>query len=95
MISKQSRFKSYWRSNVCLILGLLLVWLLITFVPIYFARNLTHFFIFGWPFSFWMAAFGAPSSFLLIVGFYAWWMDRQDARLRTDTASSETERGQR
>jgi putative solute:sodium symporter small subunit len=95
MVSKQSSFNAYWRSHVRLILGLLLIWLLVIFVPIYFARHLTHFFIFGWPFSFWMAAFGAPSAFLLIVGFYAWWMDRQDARLRKVMARSEPIREQR
>jgi putative solute:sodium symporter small subunit len=29
-----------------------------------------------------MAAFGGPLFFLLIVGFYAWWMARQDQRAR-------------
>lgn len=62
--------------------GLLILWLIVTFVPVYYARELSHVFVFGWPFSFWVAAFGAPAIFLVIVGFYAWWMNRADQRLR-------------
>ena len=72
----------YWRHNVFLIVALLCAWWLVTFVPAYFAVELSQFFIFGWPFSFGMAAFGAPLFFLLIVGLYAWWMARLDQRAR-------------
>ena len=74
----------YWRHNLLLIVGLLSAWWLVTFVPAYFALELSQYFIFGWPFSFWMAAFGAPLFFLLIVGVYAWWMARLDQRARRD-----------
>jgi putative solute:sodium symporter small subunit len=72
----------YWRNNLLLIVGLLCVWWLVAFVPAYFALELSQYFIFGWPFSFWMAAFGGPLFFLLIVGLYAWWMARCDQRAR-------------
>ena len=72
----------YWRHNLLLIVGLLCVWWLVTFVPAYFALELSQYFIFGWPFSFWMAAFGGPLFFLLTVGLYAWWMARCDQRAR-------------
>jgi putative solute:sodium symporter small subunit len=72
----------YWRHNILLIVGLLCFWWLVTFVPAYFALELSQYLIFGWPFSFWMAAFGAPLFFLSIVGFYAWWMGRCDQRAR-------------
>jgi putative solute:sodium symporter small subunit len=72
----------YWRHNLLLIVGLLCLWWLVTFVPAYFALELSQYLIFGWPFSFWMAAFGATLVFLLIVGLYAWWMARCDQRAR-------------
>ena len=75
------RFR-YWRLNLWLIVALLCVWWLVTFVPAYFALTLSAYFIFSWPFSFWMAAFGAPLFFLLIVGVYAWCMARVDQRAR-------------
>lgn len=75
--------RSYWHRNRRVIGILLLIWLLVIFVPVYFALELSKVFIFGWPFSFWMAAIGAPAMFLVIIGWYAWYMDRQDAAQRT------------
>ena len=73
---------SYWHRNVRMISVLLLIWLFVIFVPIYFALELSRVFIFGWPFSFWMAAIGAPAIFLVMIGWYAWYMDRLDATRR-------------
>jgi len=72
---------TYWRRNERVIALMLLVWLFVIFVPIYFAIDLSKIFIFGWPFSFWVAAIGAPALFLVMIGWYAWYMKRQDAAL--------------
>ncbi len=72
----------YWRQNLVLIAALSCLWWLMTFVPAYFALDLSQIFIFGWPLSFWLAAFGAPLFFLLIIGVYAWQMARQDQKVR-------------
>ncbi|CAB3625894.1 DUF4212 domain-containing protein [Achromobacter sp. SIMBA_011] len=69
----------YWRRNVRLIVLLLAVWAALTFVPSYFARGLSFDFI-GWPFSFWMAAYGAPLAYLILIGIYARIMNRADQR---------------
>jgi putative solute:sodium symporter small subunit len=69
----------YWRRNLWLILLLLVVWAALTFVPSYFARRLSFDFI-GWPFAFWMAAYGAPLAYLIIIGIYARVMNRADER---------------
>lgn len=67
----------YWRKNLR-ITGLLTgVWFLVTFVVVYFARDITFSF-FGWPFSFWVAAQGALLVYCLIVWFYARYMNRLD-----------------
>lgn len=68
-----------WRRNVWLIAVLLSVWASAAFLPAYFARELRGEFL-GWPFSFWMAAFGAPSTFLVIIGLYARLMNRRKAQ---------------
>ena len=47
------------------------------FVVWYFARDL-NFSFFGWPFSFWMAAQGALIVYVLIIWFYARYMNRLD-----------------
>jgi putative solute:sodium symporter small subunit len=76
----------YWRFNLCLIGVLLTAWLVVTLLPAYFARQLNFFYVFSWPFPFWMAAFGAPLSFLSLIGLYAWLMDRRDTQWRNDAA---------
>jgi len=81
-LSKPSKQNKYWRSNLCLIYILLASWGLVTFVPAYFSRALSDLMIFGWPFPFWVAAFGAPTAFLVIVGVYAWRMEKLDQRRR-------------
>ena len=73
----------HWRSNLFVTALLLLVWLIVTFGVSYFARELSFSF-FGWPFSFWMGAQGALAVYLLIVGFYAWYMNRLDVRHGAD-----------
>lgn len=67
----------YWRNNLAVTAVLLAVWFCVTFVVSYFARELSFTF-FGWPFSFWVAAQGALIVYVLIVGGYAWFMNRAD-----------------
>ena len=57
--------------------GLLAVWVLVSFVATYFARDL-QFLVAGWPFGFWMAAQGAVLVFLAIVVVHAWAMNRYE-----------------
>ena len=49
---------------------LLAVWFVVTFVVAFFARDLNGA-VFGWPFSFWVAAQGAPLVYLALVCIYA------------------------
>lgn len=61
--------------------GLLLVWVLVTFVACFFARDL-QMLVAGWPLGYWMAAQGAVLVFMVIVVAYCWAMsrfERQDA----------------
>ncbi|EHK67929.1 DUF4212 domain-containing protein [Achromobacter arsenitoxydans] len=69
----------YWRRNLRLILLLLAAWAALTFIPSFFARSLSFDFI-GWPFAFWMAAYGAPLAYLIIIAVYARVMNRADER---------------
>ena len=69
--------RRYWRKNRIVIALLLLIWFIATFGVSYFARSL-NFKFFGWPFSFWMGAQGALGVYCLIIGFYAWYMNRLD-----------------
>lgn len=61
---------------------LLMIWFLVTFGVIFFARSLSEFTLFGWPFSYYMAAQGALFVYVAIVGLYAWRMSRLDRQLK-------------
>ena len=69
--------REYWRKNLRITGILLGVWFVVTFVLAYFARDL-NFNFFGWPFSFYMSAQGSLIVYVLIIGFYARYMNRLD-----------------
>jgi putative solute:sodium symporter small subunit len=69
--------RQYWRKNLNITAILLAVWFLVTFVVSYFARDLSFNF-FGWPFSFWMGAQGALVIYVVIIWYYARYMNRLD-----------------
>ena len=71
------RHRSYWRKTLGVTAVLLLIWFAVTFGVGYFARALSFSFL-GWPFSFWVGAQGAMLVYGLIIGFYAWYMNRLD-----------------
>ena len=68
----------YWRKNLRLTAILLGIWFVVTFVAIYFARELNEIVILGFPFAFYMGAQGALIIYVLIVGFYARRMNQLD-----------------
>jgi putative solute:sodium symporter small subunit len=72
--------KDYWRRNLWVTGVLLWVWFVVTFVVSYYARELSGLTVFGFPLGFYMGAQGALLIYLLIVGFYAWYMNRLDRR---------------
>lgn len=65
--------------------GLLLAWVLVSFVACYFARDL-QVMVAGWPLGYWIAAQGAILAFLAITIFYCRAMDRFE---RHDAGASE------
>jgi putative solute:sodium symporter small subunit len=67
----------YWRTNLRWISGLMLVWFVVSFVLVYFARDLNFQFM-GWPFSFWVAAQGSLLVYAALVAVYAWAMHLAD-----------------
>ena len=71
----------YWRKNIAITLGLLVIWTLATFGVVFFARELSAWSFWGWPLSYYMAAQGTPLICLLIVWYYARFMNRLDDEL--------------
>ncbi len=67
---RQQRRGEYWRRTRLLTAILLTIWFTTTFTVIFFARELTNFSLFGWPFPFYMAAQGLILVYLIIIGVY-------------------------
>ncbi len=71
------RHRQYWSKNLRITGILLAIWFVMTFVVGFYARDL-NFTFFGWPFSFWVGAQGALVVYVIIIGFYARYMNRLD-----------------
>jgi len=72
-----AKHKEYWSRNVRMTLIQLAIWVIITYVVGFYAREL-NFNFFGWPFSFWVGAQGALALYVVQIGWYAWYMNKLD-----------------
>lgn len=72
--------KAYWHTNLRVTTVLLLLWFIVTFVASYFARELNSIEIFGFPLGFYMGAQGSLFIYLLIVWYYARFMNKLDKK---------------
>ncbi len=68
----------YWHRNLLVTTVLLFIWFVVTFVAPFYARELNAVVIFGFPLGFYMAAQGALLVYVLIIWFYARYMNRLD-----------------
>lgn len=71
------KHREYWRKNLRVTLILLAIWAIVTYVIGYYARDLAFNF-FGWPFAFWVGGQGALVIYVLIIWFYATYMNKLD-----------------
>jgi putative solute:sodium symporter small subunit len=79
----------HWRRTRRITALLLGLWLATSFGTVFFARDLAHLTLFGWPLSFYMAAQGASLVYLAIIAGYALRMrrlDREYERLAAEEA---------
>lgn len=72
-----AKHKEYWSKTLRITAILLAIWFVVTYVVGYAARSL-DFNFFGWPFAFWMGAQGALVVYVLIIWFYARYMNKLD-----------------
>jgi putative solute:sodium symporter small subunit len=72
------KHREYWRKNVTITIILLAIWFVVTFVIGYLARDVFSFNFFGWTFAFWTGAQGALVVYVLIIWFYARYMNNLD-----------------
>ena len=72
------RHREYWHKNLVITAILLAVWFVVTFVEAWFARELNNISFLGFPLGFYMSAQGSLIIYVVIIGVYAWYMNRLD-----------------
>ena len=71
------KHKEYWNKNLRITAILLAIWFVVTFVVGWLARDLSFRFL-GFPFAFYMGAQGALIIYVVIIWYYARYMDKLD-----------------
>ena len=72
------KHREYWRKNLFIVAVLMVIWFVVTYAQAWFARDLNTITMFGWPLSFYMSAQGALIVYMVIIGFYAYYMNKLD-----------------
>jgi putative solute:sodium symporter small subunit len=78
------KHRQYWQKNLRLTAVLLVIWFIATFVVVWFARDLQAITVFGFPLPFYMGAQGSLVIYVLIIGYYAWAMNKLDREYGVD-----------
>jgi putative solute:sodium symporter small subunit len=68
----------YWRKNLFITAVLLVIWFIVTFVEGWYARELNNYSFLGFPLGFYMSAQGSLIIYVVLIGIYAWYMNRLD-----------------
>ncbi|MBA3903284.1 MAG: DUF4212 domain-containing protein [Rhodocyclaceae bacterium] len=68
----------YWQRNLRITAILLFIWFFVTFVIGYFARELSNITVLGFPLPFYMGAQGSLIIYVVIIWFYARYMNKLD-----------------
>jgi putative solute:sodium symporter small subunit len=72
------RHREYWHKNLTITAILLVIWFVVTFVIGWFARELNQFTFIGFPLAFYMGAQGSLIIYILIIWYYAHYMNKLD-----------------
>jgi putative solute:sodium symporter small subunit len=82
---ENGRRARYWRANLRILAILLAIWFAVSFgLGILFVEPLNQIHVAGFPLGFWFSQQGSIYVFILLVWFYAFWMDRIDREHRVD-----------
>ena len=76
--------QEYWRKNLRITGILLFIWFVATFVMGFYARPLNEINFFGWPLAFYMSAQGSLAIYVILIGTYAWYMNKLDVEYGVD-----------
>ena len=78
------KHREYWHKNLVITAILMVVWFIATFVEGWYARDLNNITFFGFPLGFYMSAQGSLAIYVILIGVYAWYMNRLDKEYEVD-----------
>lgn len=82
--------QTYWRRNIRLKIGLLLVWFVVSYgFSILLVEQLNEISLGDFKLGFWFAQQGSIFTFVVLIGIYAWRMDTLDRDLRQAEGNGE------
>ena len=73
-----ARHQEYWNKNLVITAILMAIWFVATFVVAWYARELNSITFLGFPLGFYMAAQGSLVVYVIIIWYYARYMNRLD-----------------
>ena len=77
-----NKTKKYWKSNLKIVISLLIIWFVSSFgFGILFSDYLDQFQLGGFKLGFWFAQQGSIYVFVILIFLYVWLMKRLDKRL--------------
>ena len=79
-----ARHHEYWRKNLVITAVLMAIWFVATFVVGWYARELNNLTFLSFPLGFYMAAQGSLIIYVLIIWYYARYMNRLDVEYNVD-----------
>lgn len=79
-----AKHHEYWRRNLVVTAVLMAIWFIVTFVEGWYARELNNFSFLGFPLGFYMSAQGSLIVYVLIIWFYARYMNKLDIEYGVD-----------
>lgn len=73
--------EAYWKANIRLVVGCLVIWFIVSFgFGIILAEQLNSISLGGYKLGFWFAQQGSIYTFVVLIFFYAWRMNRLDKK---------------
>lgn len=74
----KGKLEAYWKDNIRITAIILGIWFFVTYVVAFFAGALNSIVIFGFPFGYYMGAQGSLIIFVVLIFFYANYMNKKD-----------------
>jgi len=79
-----AKHHEYWRKNLVITAVLMAIWFVVTFVEGWYARELNTFSFLGFPLGFYMSAQGSLIVYVIIIWYYARYMNKLDVEYGVD-----------